>query len=519
MKLARQQAEIDALSRREHQLESIIQSTPAVIYMKDAEGRYLLVNQTFADLFHISIDDTIGRTDAEVFPAEMAARFRTNDIEVLTTGQPSRFEEVAPHDDGPHTYISLKVPLRDPKTGTVYLGGISTDITVAKRAEAALKDSQALYASLIDNLPVALFRKNLSGELTFVNDRFCQYIGRPSQELLGRTDYDLFSPELAEKYRADDAQVLREETLCDEVEEQENRSGQQRYVHVIKAPVYDATHRVVGLQGLFWDETERHQAEDALRRMAIELSRSNRELESFAYVASHDLQEPLRKVMAYGARAAALDATAMDSAARECVEKMVAAAQRMKTMVDDLLALAQVTTDRRPFEWVDLNAVAHDVLEDFEMQIEELGATVKVDRLPSIEADPLQMRQLFQNLISNAMKYRRAEVAPDVEIRALPSGQRSAVRTESESCELRFVDNGQGFDERFRERIFEPFERLHSTESIPGSGIGLAICRRIVDRHDGRIQARSTRGEGTTFTVTLPLHQGVSKASLNSAML
>jgi signal transduction histidine kinase len=198
---------------------------------------------------------------------------------------------------------------------------------------------------------------------------------------------------------------------------------------------------------------------------------------------------------------------------------MIGAAQRMKTMVDDLLALAQVTTDRRPFEWVDLNAVAHDVLEDFEMQIEELGATVKVDRLPSIEADPLQMRQLFQNLISNAMKYRRADVALDVEIRALPPGQRSAVRTESESCELRFVDNGQGFDERFRERIFEPFERLHSTESIPGSGIGLAICRRIVDRHDGRIHARSTRGEGTTFTVTLPLHQGVSQASLNSAML
>lgn len=519
LQLDAQRREIDTLTRREHRLEAIIHSTPAVIYMKDVDGRYRLVNKRFSDLFHIGIDETIGRTDLEVFPAEMAARFRANDVEVLSTDRPITFEEVAPHDDGPHTYISLKVPLHDPATNEVFLCGISTDITVAKRAEAALKESQALYASLVDSLPVALFRKNLDGELTFVNDRFCQYVGRPERELLGHTDYDLFSHDLAEKYRADDMQVAREGTVFDEVEEQESRTGRRRYVHVIKAPVYDAQHRVCGVQGVFWDETERRQAEEALRRMALELARSNKELENFAYVASHDLQEPLRKVIAYGGRAAARDRAAMDDVVRDCIERMVAAAQRMKTMIDDLLALAQVTTDRRPFEWVDLNVVARDALDDFDVPIEEVGASIHVDHLPTIEADPLQMRQLFQNLIGNALKYRRSDVPPRLEILAAHADDAARPASPHETCELRFVDNGQGFDPRYRERIFEPFERLHSAEVIAGSGIGLALCRRIVERHDGRIAAESSPGQGATFIVTLPVRQATAEAAFNSALL
>jgi PAS domain S-box-containing protein len=518
-RVAAQQREIEFLSRREHQLAAIIHSTPAVIYMKDVDGRYRLVNKRFSELFHISIPETVGRTDSEIFPADMAARFRQNDVEVLTTEQPTTFEEEAPHDDGPHTYISLKVPLRDPITNEIFLCGISTDITAAKRAESALKESQSLYASLVDNLPVAMFRKNLAGELTFVNDRFCQYIGRSERDLQGRTDYDLFSRDLADKYRADDMQVAREETVFDEVEEQEMRTGQRRYVHVIKAPVYDALHRVVGIQGVFWDETERRQAEEALRRMALELARSNKELENFAYVASHDLQEPLRKVIAYGARAMGRNDDAMDGVVRECLERMVAAANRMKTMIDDLLVLAQVTTERRPFEWIDLNVVARDVLEDFDAAIEGAGASVHLDRLPVIEADPVQMRQLFQNLIGNALKYRRPDIPPRLEIHTAAADDAAHGPTPHDSCELRFVDNGRGFDPRYSERIFEPFERLHATETVAGSGIGLALCRRIVERHDGRITAHGAPNEGATIIVTLPLRQSTAEAAFNSALL
>jgi PAS domain S-box-containing protein len=510
-----QRREIEALSSRRHQLELIVNNTPAVIYMKDAAGRYLLVNRTFSELFHIGVDDMVGRTDAEVFPGEMGAKFRANDLLVQESGQPVRFEEVAPHDDGPHTYISLKVPVKNPVNGEVAVFGISTDITAAKRAEVALRESQRLYSSLVETLPVAIFRKNLSGELTFVNERFCQYMGRAEADLLGRTDFDLFSADLAEKYRSDDEQVIREETICDEVEEQQSRGGQRRYVHVIKSPVYDAQHRVSGVQGLFWDETERLLAEQSLRRMTLELARSNQELQHFAYVASHDLQEPLRKVVAYGQRAAARGPEAMDEATRDYVDRMVAAASRMKTMIDDLLALARVTMDRRPFEWVDLNEIAQGVLDDLEVTIDELSAEVTLDVLPTIEADPAQMRQLFQNLLGNALKYRRPGVPPRIEVRA----QRVDGPGQREDCELRFIDNGEGFDAKYSDRIFEPFERLHSADEVPGSGIGLAICRRIVERHEGRILASGAPGQGATFTITLPVHQSTPEATLNSAML
>jgi light-regulated signal transduction histidine kinase (bacteriophytochrome) len=284
---------------------------------------------------------------------------------------------------------------------------------------------------------------------------------------------------------------------------------------VIKSPVYDAQHRVSGVQGLFWDETERLLAEQSLRRMTLELARSNQELQHFAYVASHDLQEPLRKVVAYGQRAAARGPEAMDEATRDYVDRMVAAASRMKTMIDDLLALARVTMDRRPFEWVDLNEIAQGVLDDLEVTIDELSAEVTLDVLPTIEADPAQMRQLFQNLLGNALKYRRPGVPPRIEVRA----QRVDGPSQREDCELRFIDNGEGFDAKYSDRIFEPFERLHSADEVPGSGIGLAICRRIVERHEGRILASGAPGQGATFTITLPVHQSTPEATLNSAML
>ncbi|MDZ4784035.1 MAG: PAS domain-containing protein [Planctomycetia bacterium] len=510
-----QRREIAALTGRQHQLEVIINNTPAVIYMKDADGRYVLVNRTFSELFHIGVDDMVGRTDAEIFPGELGAKFRSNDLYVQESGQATEFEEVAPHDDGPHTYMSLKVPVTNPISGDVGIFGISMDVTAAKRAQIALRDSQRLYSSLVETLPVALFRKNLAGELTFVNERFCQYIGRAEQELIGRTDFDLFSTDLAEKYRSDDDQVIREEAICDEVEEQQVRGGQKRYVHVIKSPVYDARHRVCGVQGLFWDETERLLAEQSLRRMTLELARSNQELQHFAYVASHDLQEPLRKVVAYGQRAAARGPEAMDEATRDYVDRMVAAALRMKTMIDDLLALARVTMDRRPFEWIDLNEIAHGVLDDLEVTIDELKAEVALDVLPTVEADPAQMRQLFQNLLGNSLKYGRPGIPPRLEVRA----QRVDGPRLREDCELRFIDNGQGFDVRYSERIFQPFERLHSADDVPGSGIGLAICRRIVERHEGRISATSEPGHGATFTITLPVHQSTPESIFNSAML
>jgi signal transduction histidine kinase len=248
----------------------------------------------------------------------------------------------------------------------------------------------------------------------------------------------------------------------------------------------------------------------ALTHYANELGRSNRELQDFAFVASHDLQEPLRKIRAFGNRLQQKYADALGDQGGDYVNRMQAAAERMSRLINDLLAFSRVTTKGRPFQPTELNAVADDVLDDLEVAIEESGAQITVGNLPAVEADPTQMRQLFQNLIGNALKFRHPDTPPRVTIVAstLPATEESDDPAE-EVCEITVSDNGIGFDEQFLERIFTPFQRLHGREQYAGTGIGLAVCRRIVERHNGSITAESTPGEGATFMIQLPIKQRV----------
>jgi light-regulated signal transduction histidine kinase (bacteriophytochrome) len=245
--------------------------------------------------------------------------------------------------------------------------------------------------------------------------------------------------------------------------------------------------------------TERKRAEEALAATAGELRRSNRELQEFAQVASHDLQEPLRKIQAFGDRLAA-KGEGIDETARDYLARMLDAAGRMRRLIDDLLTFARVSTRTTPPEAVDLTAVAQEVVADLQGRLEQAGGRIDVAPLPTVEAEPTQMRQLLQNLLGNALKFRRADLAPLVTVsgRLLPGGER---------CEVAVKDNGIGFEEKYLDRIFNVFQRLHGRGEYEGTGMGLAICRKIVDQHGGTITARSRPGEGSTFLVTLPLHR------------
>jgi signal transduction histidine kinase len=230
------------------------------------------------------------------------------------------------------------------------------------------------------------------------------------------------------------------------------------------------------------------------------LERSNRELEQFASVASHDLQEPLRKIQAFGDRLVQRFSNILGEQGREFVERMQHSAVRMRALIDDLLAYSRVASRGKPFEPVDLNQVAAEVVSDLEGRIEETEGRVDVGALPTIEGDPLQMRQLFQNLIGNALKFRKPDVAPLVWVRS-ESGEENGATT----CKLSVKDNGIGFDGTYSERIFQLFQRLHGRSEFEGTGMGLAICRKIVERHGGHIMAQSQPGCGSEFVVTLPL--------------
>jgi len=240
--------------------------------------------------------------------------------------------------------------------------------------------------------------------------------------------------------------------------------------------------------------------EDQVQVRTAELERSTEELTNFAYIASHDLQEPLRKIIAFGDRLVTKFGSVLNDTGQDYIERMQKSAIRMKGLIDDLLHFSRVTLSSTPFQEVNLNDVISEVLSDLEAQIERTKGRVEVDTLPCIEGENFQIRQLFQNLISNGLKYHIDEVPPVIKIKY--------AGFDKDLEEIYIEDNGKGFDEKHLDRIFRPFERLHGHSEYGGTGMGLAICHKIVTHHKGQITAKSQPNQGATFIVKLPSRQG-----------
>ena len=230
-----------------------------------------------------------------------------------------------------------------------------------------------------------------------------------------------------------------------------------------------------------------------------ELKRSNQDLQDFASIASHDLQEPLRKVIMFGDRLNAQFSAEMNEKALGYLERMSNAAARMQTLIDELLLFSRVSSTAKPFKATNLDIIVREVLSDLESRLNRSSARIEIENLPTVEADRIQMRQLFQNLISNALKFHKKNIPPEVLIQGHVNG--------SGACEIIVRDNGIGFDEQYAQRIFKPFERLHGRSEFEGTGMGLAICRKIVKRHGGSIGVKSRPNEGCEFSIILPLKQ------------
>lgn len=406
-----------------------------------------------------------------------------------------------------------------------YLAIIHSDASERIRLEEALAEANARKHAILESALDPIITIDHRGVITEFNRAAEQTFRRSRKEVLGTQPSEVLFPasmSVGQQHRIDRYLDAGEGSLLGRrIEVAAVRSNGQTFPAEMAMTISQEQGAPV-LSFFVRDISDRKKAERDQARYAAELERSNRELEQFAYVASHDLQEPLRKIRTFGDRLEMKCGRLLDAPGRECVRRMQSAAGRMQLLIEGLLTLSRVTTKGKDFERVDLATVAREVVADLEVQIEQVGGRIELGNLPAIQADGVQMRQLLQNLIGNALKFRRPGERPVVSVhgRFLEGRGRRPARGSAaeEKCRIVVEDNGIGFEERHMERVFGIFQRLHPRDVYEGTGIGLPICRKIVERHGGTITARSTPGKGSTFEVVLPVRQPNKETSNTSAV-
>ena len=476
-------AEEALAQRHEERLHRIVGGFPGFLLLLSPDGRVVFTNRWFQEKF----GDAEGRCcyDYLFGRSERCEGCQTYDI--LKSMAPLRWEKVGPDGRG---YDLFVVPFNDCDGRTLILEtGIEN--TQRKQAERGLQMEAGRYNALISTTSDGYWCFDREGRLLEVNDVYCRMSGYSREELMTMRIMDLDALESPDQVLRHVAGIFQH---GDVFESRHRKKNGELFDVEICAAHLEATDQGMAF---FRNISHRKRAEEELARRAQELARSNAELEQFAYVASHDLQEPLRMVASYTQLLASRYREQLDPTADKYIAYAVEGAQRMQTLISDLLLLSRVTTRAKPFAQVDLNQVVKTVCGLLSTIIHETGARLEVDDLPTVVADATQMQQLLQNLIGNALKF-HGDQPPIVRV----SGQRH-----SEGWTISVEDNGIGLDPKYADRIFLAFQRLHTREEYPGNGIGLAICKKIAERHDGRIWVESQEGHGAKFCLALPMRE------------
>jgi PAS domain S-box-containing protein len=489
----------DALAYEKYLLQTLMDNSPDHIYFKDAGSRFIRINRAQANRFGLSDpSQAMGKTDRDFFSEEHSRQAFDDEQKVIRSGQPLvGIEEKETWPGGEETWVSTtKVPLRDPAGQIIGTFGISRDITELKRAEAELRASEAELRALFAAMTDIILVLDAQGRYLKIAPTNPDLLHKSADELIGKTQHEVLPQAQADAFvhAIHDALETRQPV---DLEYNLPIGGRELWFAARISPMLEDLVVVVAR-----DMTERKQAEEALARQAQELTRSNAELEQFAYIASHDLQEPLRMITSYLQLLERRYSNRLDADADEFIGYAVDGANRLQRLISDLLAYSRVNTRGKPFELVDCATVMQHVLLNLKVAIEESGAVVTHDSLPQVMGDSQQLVQLFQNLIGNAIKF-HADQPPQVHIGIQQLGNQP--RGEVAYWLFSVQDNGIGIEPRYFDRIFLIFQRLHNREEYPGTGIGLAICKKIVERHGGQIWVESELGKGSTFRFTIPV--------------
>jgi PAS domain S-box-containing protein len=475
---------------------------PSPVLRISSDGKLLYANKSSAALLKSS-----GWKPGETLPDD----WKQHALQTFSSGCSKEMELACEE----VVYSLLLVPVSD----LGYLNVYGRDITDRKLAMAALLESRAKLEAALASMTDAVFISDAKGHFIDFNDAFATFHRFRSKDECSRTfaeypdilDVFMSNGEPAPLYQWAVPRALRGETVANaEYTLRRKDTGETWVGSYSFGPIRDKDGRIVGSVVAGRDITEQKRMEEELRKSRDELElrvqertaalqRSNQALQDFASIASHDLQEPLRKVTAFSNMLKQKCGGSLEERGLDYLERILSANQRMQSLLTALLEYSRLSTKTNPFVEVNLSDLTGEVLSDLEIRIIKTGGEVHVGDLPIISADPTQMRQLFQNLIGNALKFHKPGEKPLVQVRSVSntdSGYRIVVE-----------DNGIGFEEKYLERIFAPFQRLHGRSEYEGTGMGLAICKKIVERHGGSITATSTPGKGSLFIIDLPARQ------------
>ncbi|MGB7443706.1 MAG: PAS domain S-box protein, partial [Coleofasciculaceae cyanobacterium] len=502
-----------ALLESERRFRAIFDQTFQFTGLLTPDGILLEANQTALDFGGFALKDVVGKPFWEARWWTLSPQTQEKLQEAIARAKEGEFVRYEAEVQGADNQVimidfSLR-PILNETGQVILLIPEGRDITERKQAEAQLREAEERFRLAFDDAATGEALVAPDGRFIRVNRALCELVGYSESELLTTTFQEITHPDDLDTDLNYLHQLLAGKRRTYQMEKRYfHKQGQVVWILLSVSLVRDEPGQPLYFIAQIQDITQRKLAEAQRTKLLSELERSNRELEDFAYVVSHDLLSPLHKIQMFNELLVDEYSQVLDSQGREYLERMLLVKEQMQTFIKDLLTLAQVKTQAQPFKLVNLTTLVQEVLSDLSVNLSETGGVVEIGELPTLKADPFQMRQLMQNLLSNALKFHKPETPPRVKIYQKSSTENDKDRDNLAHHYYQIIveDNGIGFKSEYQEQIFDVFQRLHSRSEYEGTGLGLTICRKIVERHGGSITASSMPGLGATFTIALPIN-------------